>query len=78
VLVELACNGMFGVGGGGMINPPDPHRTFAIRTARLVVAHTGPSGGRRQEAGRAPTKGKTGIPSIRTVIRSVYCYGAFH
>lgn len=29
----MACNGMFGVGGGGMIQPPDPGRTFTLSTA---------------------------------------------
>jgi hypothetical protein len=30
--VELACNGMFGVGGGGMIRPPEPHRVYVCCT----------------------------------------------
>ncbi len=35
--VEVACNGMFGVGNGGMIRPPNPHRTFSIAQAELAV-----------------------------------------
>lgn len=35
--VEAACNGMFGVGGGGMIWPPDPARTFTLKTAEVAV-----------------------------------------
>lgn len=34
--VEMACNGMFGVGNGGMIQPPDPDRRFALAAAELA------------------------------------------
>lgn len=46
VYVEVACNGMFGVGGGGMIQPPDPHRSFSLAVAELAgttAAAVGPS-----------------------------------
>eukprot|EP01041_Mallomonas_annulata_P002668 gene2668-5247_t len=35
--VEMACNGMFGNGQGGMIMPPDPNRTFTLNQVELVV-----------------------------------------
>eukprot|EP00190_Bangiopsis_sp_CCMP1999_P006978 CAMPEP_0198725506 /NCGR_PEP_ID=MMETSP1475-20131203/2804_1 /TAXON_ID= ORGANISM="Unidentified sp., Strain CCMP1999" /NCGR_SAMPLE_ID=MMETSP1475 /ASSEMBLY_ACC=CAM_ASM_001111 /LENGTH=1074 /DNA_ID=CAMNT_0044487299 /DNA_START=165 /DNA_END=3386 /DNA_ORIENTATION=- len=35
--VEMACNGLFGVGRGGDIEPPDPHRTFVLRECGLSV-----------------------------------------
>jgi len=35
--VEAAANGMFGAGGGGMINPPDPGRTFPLRMVEVAV-----------------------------------------
>ena len=35
--IELACNGMFGCGGGGFIRAPDPDRTFTIAQAELAV-----------------------------------------
>ena len=38
--VEMACNGMFGNGGGGMINAPDPNRSFTLSTARIVYLNT--------------------------------------
>lgn len=28
--VEMACNEMFGVGREGLVNPPDPQRTFQL------------------------------------------------
>jgi alpha-mannosidase len=34
--VEMACNGMFGNGGGGMIQAPDPQRTFTLHSCGLV------------------------------------------
>ncbi|KAA0176240.1 hypothetical protein FNF27_02297 [Cafeteria roenbergensis] len=37
MVVEVACNGMFGVGGGTMIGPPDPHRTFPLKEAHCAV-----------------------------------------
>jgi len=36
--VEMACNEMFGNGKGGMINPPDPHRSFTLSAAQIVIA----------------------------------------
>jgi alpha-mannosidase len=36
-LVEMACNGMFGNGDGGMIKPPNPNRTFNLHTAHITV-----------------------------------------
>lgn len=35
--IEMACNGMFGTGDGGMINPPDPNRYFTLSTASFCV-----------------------------------------
>ncbi|KAH3675991.1 hypothetical protein WICMUC_002287 [Wickerhamomyces mucosus] len=35
--IETACNGMFGVGNGSDIAPPDPNRYFRLNTADLVV-----------------------------------------
>lgn len=35
--VEAAANGMFGAGGGGMINPPDPAREFPLCLAEVAV-----------------------------------------
>ncbi|KAJ3337800.1 Alpha-mannosidase 2C1 [Gonapodya sp. JEL0774] len=35
--IELACNGMFGVGRNGMINPTDPDRYFDLAQAELKV-----------------------------------------
>eukprot|EP01080_Neovahlkampfia_damariscottae_P006740 gene6740-10905_t len=35
--LEMACNGMFGVGNEGMINAPDPNRSFSLKTAQIVV-----------------------------------------
>jgi alpha-mannosidase len=37
LLIEVACNGMFGVGRGGMIRPPDPDQSFALDEAFLAV-----------------------------------------
>ncbi|KAJ7020033.1 glycosyl hydrolases family 38 N-terminal domain-containing protein [Mycena alexandri] len=36
IVIESSCNGMFGMGGGG-IGPPDPNRTFTLASAALVV-----------------------------------------
>lgn len=33
----MAANGMFGAGKGGMINPPDPDRMFALSMAEIAV-----------------------------------------
>lgn len=35
--VEVAANGMFGAGQGGMINPPDPDRHFPLSLSEIAV-----------------------------------------
>ncbi|XP_075064270.1 alpha-mannosidase 2C1 [Mixophyes fleayi] len=35
--IEMACNGLFGAGQGGMIAPVDPHKTFTLQKAELAV-----------------------------------------
>eukprot|EP01112_Ceratiomyxa_fruticulosa_P015164 TRINITY_DN4432_c0_g1_i2.p1 TRINITY_DN4432_c0_g1~~TRINITY_DN4432_c0_g1_i2.p1 ORF type:complete len:1042 (+),score=228.32 TRINITY_DN4432_c0_g1_i2:83-3208(+) len=35
--IEMACNGMFGVGKDGLINAPDPTRTFTLSQAEVAV-----------------------------------------
>jgi alpha-mannosidase len=35
--LEVACNGMFGNGLNGQIEPPDPNRYFTLQTAELIV-----------------------------------------
>ncbi|CAG8450748.1 8086_t:CDS:10, partial [Ambispora leptoticha] len=35
--IEMACNGMFGVGDNGLINAPDPRKYYTIREAALAV-----------------------------------------
>ncbi|KAJ3111536.1 Glycoside hydrolase, 38 vacuolar alpha mannosidase [Phlyctochytrium bullatum] len=35
--IEIACNGMFGNGDGGFIEPPDPNREFTLKKAELAV-----------------------------------------
>uniref|UniRef100_S4RK52 Uncharacterized protein n=1 Tax=Petromyzon marinus TaxID=7757 RepID=S4RK52_PETMA len=35
--VEMACNGLFGAGGGSMIAPPDPERKFALKRAAVAL-----------------------------------------
>lgn len=37
VYIEMAANGMFGVGKDGMINPPDPDRKFSLSMAEIAV-----------------------------------------
>eukprot|EP01135_Chromosphaera_perkinsii_P010443 Nk52_evm6s2133 gene=Nk52_evmTU6s2133 len=37
IFVEMACNGMFGCGDNGLINPPDPDRTFELSIAAVQV-----------------------------------------
>ncbi|EFA80368.1 alpha-mannosidase [Heterostelium album PN500] len=37
LMVEMACNGMFGVGKDGLINPCDPDKTFALSKCELAV-----------------------------------------
>ena len=37
IFVEMACNGMFGNGGGGMILPPDSNRMFTLQTCAFVA-----------------------------------------
>lgn len=34
--VEMACNGMFGNGKDGMIQPPDPQRVFTLAAVEIV------------------------------------------
>ncbi|KAF8155248.1 glycoside hydrolase family 38 protein [Mycena galopus ATCC 62051] len=36
IVIESSCNGMFGMGGGG-IGPPDPNRFFGLAMADIVV-----------------------------------------
>ena len=33
----MACNALFGVGCDGLINPPDPNRSFVLSKAEIVV-----------------------------------------
>ncbi|CAG8440737.1 13596_t:CDS:2 [Ambispora gerdemannii] len=35
--IEMACNGMFGVGDNGLINAPDPRKYYSIREAALAI-----------------------------------------
>lgn len=35
--VEMACNGMFGTGKNGLINPPEDNRTFCLSQVELAV-----------------------------------------
>ncbi len=35
--VEMAANGMFGVGKDGLINPPDPDRNFTLSMVEVAV-----------------------------------------
>ncbi|KAF2076519.1 hypothetical protein CYY_002197 [Polysphondylium violaceum] len=35
--IEMACNGMFGVGKDGLINPCDPNKTFTLTRAEIGV-----------------------------------------
>lgn len=35
--IEVAANELFGAGKGGMIEPPDPNKTFPLNKARIVV-----------------------------------------
>uniref|UniRef100_A0A8C9VGB2 alpha-mannosidase n=1 Tax=Scleropages formosus TaxID=113540 RepID=A0A8C9VGB2_SCLFO len=37
--VEMACNGLFGAGKDSAIAAPDPHRTYTLQRAELVVFH---------------------------------------
>eukprot|EP00605_Chrysophyceae_sp_TOSAG23-4_P002458 GSChrysophyteH1.ASY1.ANO1.2717.1 assembled CDS len=37
--IEMACNGMFGNGGKGLISAPDPKRTFKLESCELVVVN---------------------------------------
>ncbi|GAM28490.1 hypothetical protein SAMD00019534_116660, partial [Acytostelium subglobosum LB1] len=37
LMVEMACNGMFGVGKDGLINPCDPNKTFTLTRCELGV-----------------------------------------
>jgi len=38
--VEMACNSMFGTPTGGMIQPPDPNKTFTVHKAEVAVFDT--------------------------------------
>ncbi|KAF2460046.1 putative alpha-mannosidase I [Lineolata rhizophorae] len=38
--IEMACNGMFGNGDGGTIQPPDPNRYFQLTEADVVAVNT--------------------------------------
>lgn len=33
----MACNGMFGVGENGLINPPNPNREFSVHLCEFAV-----------------------------------------
>lgn len=35
--VEMACNGLFGVGRDGLINPPDSNRSFVLSKAEIAI-----------------------------------------
>ncbi|KAG9297720.1 hypothetical protein G9A89_011235 [Geosiphon pyriformis] len=35
--IEMACNGMFGVGNRGLINPPDPDKHYTLQKAEITV-----------------------------------------
>ncbi|XP_055352716.1 alpha-mannosidase 2C1-like [Paramacrobiotus metropolitanus] len=35
--LEVACNDLFGAGAGGMINPPDPAKTFSVKKAAVAL-----------------------------------------
>ncbi|KAG9489498.1 hypothetical protein GDO78_005466 [Eleutherodactylus coqui] len=35
--IEMACNGLFGAGQGGMIAPVDPKKTFTLQRAELAI-----------------------------------------
>jgi len=37
LFVEMACNGMFGTGQNGLINPPDENRFFQLAKGKLQV-----------------------------------------
>ncbi|KAG0012639.1 Glycoside hydrolase, 38 vacuolar alpha mannosidase [Entomortierella chlamydospora] len=37
LFVEMACNGMFGTGNGGLINPPDNNRSFQLAQVEIAV-----------------------------------------
>ncbi|KAF9113409.1 Glycoside hydrolase, 38 vacuolar alpha mannosidase [Mortierella sp. AM989] len=37
LLVEMACNGMFGTGQNGLINPPDENRSFQLAQVEIAV-----------------------------------------
>ncbi|KAG8440360.1 hypothetical protein GDO86_006202 [Hymenochirus boettgeri] len=39
--IEVACNGLFGAGRGGMIAPTDLTKTFCLQKAELAVFHRG-------------------------------------
>ena len=37
LLIEMAANGMFGAGKDGMINPPDPTKSFTLSMVEIAV-----------------------------------------
>lgn len=37
IQIEMAANGMFGAGGGGMINPPNPNCSFTVSMCEVAV-----------------------------------------
>jgi alpha-mannosidase len=37
IFIEMACNGMFGVGNNGQINPPEPNRMFQLKTCEIAA-----------------------------------------
>ena len=41
VYIEVAANGMFGAGKGGLIEPPNPAREFPLVLAELAVLNQG-------------------------------------
>ena len=41
VYIEVAANGMFGAGSGGLIEPPNPKREFPLVLAELAVLNQG-------------------------------------
>ena len=40
VYIEMAANGMFGAGKGGLINAPDPERRYSLSMAEIAVFNT--------------------------------------
>ena len=38
--IEMACNELFGAGEGSQIAPPNPSRTYTLKTAQIVAVDT--------------------------------------